>query len=162
MTSAWNAPDLAGVLSHTLSRLNLCCALLRWHSASYVTALPYPVRSWPETSKAAVDQSPHPRPPWPRARPVGQLQHPANALPLIRMGERATDRKVRAHLPGQGRCLWIGAGRAAARLLIGCAESGVVGRVDASDPGGCVGWVAAWGGCLGWARCGLAEGQVGV
>lgn len=53
---------------------------------------------------------------------------------------REGDRKVRAHLPGQGRCLWIGAGRAAARLLIGCAGSGVVGRVDASDPG------AVWGG----------------
>lgn len=51
-------------------------------------------------------------------------------------------------LPGancRGRCLLIGAGtgRAAARLLIGCAGSGVVGRVDASDLGGCVGWVAA-------------------
>lgn len=55
-------------------------------------------------------------------------------LPQLQTVGRPQD----ARAPPEGRRLLIGAGagRAAAQLLIGCEESGAVGRVDGSDPGG--------------------------
>jgi hypothetical protein len=84
-------------------------------------------------------------PPWRRGRTGGRGWRVVTAsLRNSLSSKQEGDRKMQGHLPNQRRRLLMGAdsGRVAARLLIGCAESGAVGRVDGCDPGGSEWWAA--------------------
>lgn len=85
-----------------------------------------------------MDRSPHPRS---LCSSLAEREGCGGVTASLRnslSSKREGDRKRHGQLPGQGQRLLIGAGagRASARLLIGCVESGAVGRVDGSDPGG--------------------------